>query len=168
LAVLPRTAGLLYWGVAAWRSGIFREPERHKRALVSTLVIAGAAGAIFTRYPVGSIDAAILLAAAYVSGLFLLLTPRRIARLPGLAALGQMALTNYLTQSIILGFIFYSYGFGFFGRMGPYTAASVGMALYIVQIEVSRWWLGRYRFGPFEWLWRSLTYGRRQPMIPYH
>src|SRR5205085_8871880 len=84
--------------------------------------------------------------------------------LRGLAALGQMALTNYLLQSVMLGCIFYGYGFGLFGRIGAAPAAAIGFAIYAAQVQLSRLWLRYFRFGPFEWLWRSLAYGRRQPM----
>ena len=77
--------------------------------------------------------------------------------------MGRMALTNYLVQSIVLGFVFYGYGFGLFGRIGSAAAAGIGVLIYLVQIQLSRYWLGRFCFGPFEWLWRSLAYGRRQP-----
>ena len=110
------------------------------------------------------IDAAALLALAYVSGLLLWLNPRRASKFPGLAALGQMALTNYLIQSLVLGFVFYGYGLGLFGRIGPAASAGIGVAIYAAQIQVSRYWLRRFRFGPVEWLWRSLAYGRRQAM----
>jgi uncharacterized protein len=75
-----------------------------------------------------------------------------------------MALTNYVLQSIVLGCIFYGYGFGLFGRIGSAAAAGVGLAIYSAQLQLSRFWLRRFRFGPFEWLWRSLAYGHRQPM----
>ena len=80
------------------------------------------------------------------------------------AAAGRMALTNYLTQSIVLGFVFYGYGFGWFGRIGPAAGLAMAIVLYAAQLAVSVVWLRQYRFGPFEWLWRSLTYGRRQPL----
>jgi uncharacterized protein len=80
------------------------------------------------------------------------------------AALGQMALTNYITQSIILSLIFYSYGLGLFGQLGSATAALIGVIIYSGQLVFSRVWLQRFRFGPLEWVWRSLTYGERQPM----
>ncbi|MEJ7608735.1 MAG: DUF418 domain-containing protein [Bryobacteraceae bacterium] len=73
-------------------------------------------------------------------------------------------MTNYLVQSIVLGFIFYGYGLGLFGRIGSGAAVGIGVALYILQVQLSRLWLRHFRFGPFEWLWRSLTYGKRQPM----
>jgi uncharacterized protein len=168
VAVVPRTTGLIYLGVATWRSGILRNVPQHRHKLLAALVVSGIGGAILTIRPVNHADTSIVIAVAYFCGLLLFLTPGRAAWFPGLAALGQMALTNYLMESIILGFIFYGYGFGLFGRLGPYAAAGIGIAVYILQIQFSRWWLARYRFGPFEWLWRSLTYGKRQPMIPYH
>ena len=157
ISILPRTVGLMYCGVAAWRSGILREPALHRGKLMAALAIGTAAGAVYESLPA-------LLALAYVSALLLLLTPERAARLPGLAAAGRMALTNYLVQSIVLGFIFYGYGFGLFGRIGSAAAACIGVTIYFVQIQLSRLWLDRFQFGPFEWLWRSLTYGQRQPM----
>ena len=80
------------------------------------------------------------------------------------AAAGQMALTNYLTQSLMLGLIFYGYGLGLFGRLAPAPVFAFGIAFYAAQLSISQWWLRRYRFGPVEWIWRSMTYGRRQPM----
>jgi len=80
------------------------------------------------------------------------------------ASLGQMALTNYLLESVVLGFMFYGYGLGLFGRIGSAPAVVIGVALYVGQLFFSRFWLRHYRFGPVEWLWRSLTYGRWQPM----
>jgi uncharacterized protein len=81
------------------------------------------------------------------------------------AAAGRMALSNYLAQSLIFAILFYGYGFGLFGRLDAATAAALGVALYAGQLWCSVWWLRRYRFGPFEWVWRSITYGRRQPML---
>jgi uncharacterized protein len=105
------------------------------------------------------------LALAYAAGLFLWLDPARPGPLARpFAAAGQMALTNYLTQSVVLSFLFYGYGLGLFGRLGPAEAALIGAALYAAQLALSRAWLRRFRFGPAEWLWRSLTYGRLQPM----
>ncbi len=161
IAILPRTAGLMYFGMAAWRSGILREPERHRGKLLTALALGGAAGLAYPSFPS-------LLALAYISAFLLLLNPRRAAWLPSLAATGRMALTNYLVQSIALGFVFYGYGFGLFGRIGSAAAAGIGVTLYLTQVQLSRLWLTRYQFGPFEWLWRSLTYRRRQPMQRRH
>jgi len=179
ISVLPRTVGLMYWGAAAWRSGILLSPERHRGKLAMCLLAGATVGGMLTANDTWAgasghtlfpwlknthLDASILLALAYVSGLLLWLTPRLAARLPGLAAMGRMALTNYLVQSVVLGWVFYGYGFGLFGRVGPAVAAGIGVAIYMMQVYLSRFWLQRFRFGPFEWLWRSLSYGLRQPM----
>jgi len=81
-----------------------------------------------------------------------------------LAAVGRMALSNYLGQSIICGLIFYAVGFGLYARFTGYYLYLVVVGVWAVQIAFSNWWLARYRFGPFEWIWRSLTYGQRQPL----
>jgi uncharacterized protein len=73
--------------------------------------------------------------------------------------LGRMAFTNYLVQSITLSCIFYSFGFALFGRLSVAQAIAIAAAIYTAQAAFSAWWLGRFRFGPMEWLWRSLTYG---------
>jgi uncharacterized protein len=60
--------------------------------------------------------------------------------------------------------IFMDMGFGLFGRVAPAPAAALGVAFYMAQLYFSQWWLARYRFGPCKWVWRSPTYGQRQPM----
>lgn len=86
-------------------------------------------------------------------------------RLLGWAApVGRLAFTNYLAQSVILGWIFYGYGLGLFGRLGVTSTLAIGLVVYFVQVPSSVWWLSRYRYGPVEWLWRTLMYGVRQPM----
>jgi uncharacterized protein len=81
-----------------------------------------------------------------------------------LAATGQMALTNYLMQTIICTTIFYGHGFGLFGSVERMAQVLVVLGVWAVQLIGSPWWLSRFRFGPFEWLWRSLTYLKPQPM----
>lgn len=78
------------------------------------------------------------------------------------AAAGQMALSNYLAQAMIFSMLFYGFGFGLFGQLGSAITMLIGVAVYVGQLAVSYIWLRRYRFGPAEWLWRSLTYGRWQ------
>jgi uncharacterized protein len=77
---------------------------------------------------------------------------------------GRMALTNYLTQSIICTTLFYSYGFGLYGRVNIWQGMLITLVIYIVQVVWSHYWLKHYRFGPFEWAWRSLTYRTIQPL----
>ena len=81
-----------------------------------------------------------------------------------LAAVGQMAFTNYLMQSIICTIFFYGYGFGYYGNLHLHQIYYVVGAVWIFQIIFSLIWLKYFRFGPFEWLWRSLTYWKAQPM----
>ena len=81
-----------------------------------------------------------------------------------LAAVGRMALSNYLTHSIVCTTLFYGYGFGLFGQINRTGLAAIVLAIWIFQLIVSPIWLRYFRFGPAEWLWRSLTYWRLQPM----
>ena len=83
-----------------------------------------------------------------------------------LAAVGQMALSNYLTQTLICTVLFYSFGFGFglFGKLARHELYFVVFAIWAAQLVWSPLWLRYFRFGPFEWLWRSLTYWQKQPM----
>lgn len=76
---------------------------------------------------------------------------------------GQMAFTNYLMQSLLVGLLFYGVGFGMFGKLQRYEMYYVVAATWILQITWSHAWLRYFRFGPLEWLWRSLTYWKKQP-----
>lgn len=75
---------------------------------------------------------------------------------------GRMAFTNYLTQSIIATTIFYSYGLGLYGEFGPLVGVILACVIFSIQVIFSKWWIKRYYMGPLEWVWRSLTYGRKQ------
>jgi uncharacterized protein len=77
---------------------------------------------------------------------------------------GQMAFTNYLMQSVICGIIFMGIGFGLFGRLQYHQLFYVVAAVWAVEIIWSHIWLRYFRFGPMEWLWRSLTYWKKQPI----
>lgn len=162
IAVQPRTTGLMLWGMAVWRSGVLRHPQAHR----PKLAVACAAGFALWGFALKSSTniSSIGLALAYVS-VFLLWSTTRPSFLPGIAAAGRMALTNYITQSIIFGLLFYGYGFGLFGQMGVAVAACIGVVVYAAQVQLSRVWLMRFQLGPLEWLWRSLAYGRRQPIL---
>ncbi len=75
-----------------------------------------------------------------------------------LAAVGRMALTNYIMQSIICGLLFYGVGFGLVGRVSRFETMFVVAGIWVVQLVGSSLWLRSFRFGPLEWLWRTLTY----------
>jgi uncharacterized protein len=85
-------------------------------------------------------------------------------RLGYLAPVGRMALTNYLTHSVLYFVLFTGVGFGLYGVVGPALCVGLAFVIFAAQMAFSRWWLGRYRFGPAEWMWRSLTYRQMQPM----
>jgi uncharacterized protein len=76
------------------------------------------------------------------------------------APVGRMALTNYLMHSVICVTLSYGFGFGLWWHTGAARAMAIAAAIILVQIPLSAWWLSRYRFGPVEWGWRRLTYGR--------
>ncbi|MEM1249818.1 MAG: DUF418 domain-containing protein [Acidobacteriota bacterium] len=82
-----------------------------------------------------------------------------------LAAAGRMALTNYISQSLIGTFVMYSWGLGKFASVNGTERVLLVIVVFSCQLALSRFWLTRFRFGPLEWLWRSLTYWRRQPML---
>ncbi len=81
-----------------------------------------------------------------------------------LAAIGQMALSNYILQSVVCAFVFTGYGIGLYGRLERYQLYYVLAGCWAVSLAASPIWLRHYRFGPLEWCWRSLTYWKRQPM----
>jgi uncharacterized protein len=99
-------------------------------------------------------------------GLIMLLAKAGLFRwiISGLGAIGQMAFSNYLFQSVVTAFLFTGYGFALYGKLQRYQLYYVVAAIWIVQLIISPIWLRRFRFGPLEWGWRSLTYWKRQPM----
>jgi uncharacterized protein len=75
-----------------------------------------------------------------------------------------MALTNYISHSIICAIVFHGIGFSMYGELQRYQLYYVVFAIWIFQLIISPIWLRHFRFGPLEWLWRSLTYREKQPM----
>jgi len=100
----------------------------------------------------------------YVSAV-ILLAQKEIwhERLAPLASVGRMALTNYLLQSVVCTLIFYGYGLGLYGEFGPLFGLALTIVIYLAQVRLSGWWLERFQYGPIEWVWRVLTYGRLRP-----
>jgi len=102
------------------------------------------------------------LAAFYASSLLLLSQRRAWKRwLAPLGSVGRMALTNYLLQAVIV--VPVCLGSNLFGRVTPSLGVLLAFAVWSVEVPASVWWLKRFPFGPAEWIWRSLTYGRRRP-----
>lgn len=76
---------------------------------------------------------------------------------------GRMSLTNYITQSIIMFVLFYGIGFGLYDTVSPLEGIVIVVVVYTLQVFASIWWFKHYRFGPLEWIWRGLTYNKKQP-----
>jgi len=84
-------------------------------------------------------------------------------RLQPLAQFGRMALTNYMATSVIVTTLFLDYGFGLYGKVSVISGLGIAATACALMIVISNWWMRRHLFGPAEWVWRSLTYGKRQP-----
>jgi uncharacterized protein len=162
--IFPRTIALFLLGVLAWRTGILLRPSQHRPllfGLAASGVIAGTGLTVAEQWRLGGV----VLALGYAAAIVVCVSFPAGQRMLGWAApVGRMAFTNYLMQSVVLGWIFYGYGFGLFGRLSVAAALAIALALYAAQVVFSAWWLRRYRYGPVEWLWRSLMYGKRQAM----
>ena len=82
-----------------------------------------------------------------------------------LVAVGQMAFTNYIMHSVICTLFFFGYGLNYYGELQFYQIYFVALAIWILQLFLSPLWLHYFLFGPLEWLWRSLTYWKLQPIL---
>jgi uncharacterized protein len=176
--IFPRTVALFLLGALVWRAGLLRNGPLRTRRLYAVAVAGIGCGAALTlaatasatgltgaRGEVAARLGSLLLAAGYGAAvLAIVANPAGAKALRWAAPVGRMAFSNYLAQSLVLGFIFYGYGFGLFGRAGVTAALLIALAVYAAQAAISAWWLERWRYGPVEWVWRSLMYGKRQPM----
>jgi uncharacterized protein len=177
--IFPRTIALFLIGALVWRSGILRRASEHRGLLFGIAVAGVVCGGALTLAAEGyaafgwswrareTIErlGGVILASGYAAAVIGLVSVPLGKRMLGWAApVGRMAFSNYLGQSLILGWIFYGYGLGLFGRASVTTALAIAVAVYAAQVGISAWWLRRYRYGPVEWLWRSLMYGAWQPM----
>ena len=178
------TLGFFLLGLYAGRRRFFESPATHRAFFVrlcrytglGTLALIAAAVVLFLViklpenaytpllggfiYDTG--NAALTL--FYVAGITLLFgKPGWAKRLAGLAPVGRMGLTNYLTQTVIGLVLFQGYAFGLLGEIGVAFSSALALPVFALQVQYSKWWLSRFRYGPFEWLWRSGTYLRMQP-----
>lgn len=107
-----------------------------------------------------------LVGLAWASGLLLVLRAGILARTTNaLAAVGRLAFSNYVLQTICCTLLFFGYGFGLYGKVPRAWLMAIVLGVSLVQIVFSLLWLRWFRFGPLEWAWRSLTYGKRQPFL---
>lgn len=105
------------------------------------------------------------LSLAYVSAICLYWVKKRgNTKWKLLAPIGRMALTNYLMQTILCVAIFYGVGLGLGGNIGPSVFFPIALGIYLLQILYSSLWLRYFNYGPFEWIWRQLTYWKRLPL----
>jgi len=102
----------------------------------------------------------------YISFIMLLCKTRNYILIKkGLAYVGRMALTNYILQSIICTWIFFGHGLGLFGTIERSAQVLIVVLVWAIQLLLSYIWLDHFRFGPLEWIWRSLTYWKLQPIL---
>jgi uncharacterized protein len=185
--MLPTTGFAIYatalflLGMWVWRAGIVQRLDEYRPVLKRVcawcipvgLVVSIYVAIVFAVVSPGHVSlwawlAGILwlpgshiLAAGYVSGLALIFLHEDWRRfLLPFAAVGRMALTNYLMQSVLCTLFFYHHTRSLYGRIGPALGLVPTVILYGAQVVSSNWWLQRYRFGPMEWLWRGMTYGK--------
>ena len=173
--------GLFLLGMWVWRAGIVQHLDEYRPVLKRVcawcipvgLIINGYGAYVNAVVPPDKITLSVqianivhflgahILAAGYISGLALIfLNPNWRPIVLPFAAVGRMALTNYLMESVLCTLFFYNYTTGLYGRVGPAMALIPTVVLFAAQIVFSNWWLKRYRFGPMEWLWRGMTYGK--------
>ena len=176
--VFPRTIALFLFGMFLWKAGILKRAREFRSSIAAAALACIVAGAVLTAADFqGSLRslgtfgfalaelAPVSLAVGYGAAIVTLMeiaAARRV--LSAFAPTGRMAFTNYIMQSIFFGLVFFGYGLGQFGRMSAAAALALGTTVYIAQTVMSRWWLRRYRFGPIEWLWRTLMYGSAERM----
>src|SRR5688572_16756695 len=179
------TFTLFLLGLIGLRLGIFDAPERHRRLIASMMVFGAASWAtamwVFPalpphtqgslvrmatlnalQYGLGQIRE-MWLAFTYIGVVLLLVAHSRqwLGRLGAFAWTGRMALTNYMIQIAILDLTFAKYALGL--SVTPLVGLTMAVALFVAMALASRWWLARFRYGPLEWLWRSITYAKCQP-----
>ncbi|GAA4452482.1 DUF418 domain-containing protein [Nibrella saemangeumensis] len=179
------TLGLFLLGLYVGRKQYFVDTSGHRRffrqllgwsaamALISTGTVIGLGGNIFGPPPAdwrGFVSLTAFdvhqaaLSAFYVAGVVLLFWQTRSMLLRSLVAVGRMGLTTYLCGTAFGVLLFLGYGLGQIGKMGMAASVGAGLLFFALQIPFSNWWLRRFHFGPVEWLWRSLTYFKAQPM----
>ena len=178
------TLGLFLLGLYAWRKGWFADSTCNRRffrqllvwsgglALGSTALVLALGGVAMGPPPPGwrgvvgatAFDVhQATLSAFYVAAVTLLFWQTRARFLHSLVAVGRMGLTTYLTQTLFGVLVFLGYGLGLVGKLGMAASVGVGLLFFALQIPLANTWLSRHQFGPVEWLWRSLTFGKAQP-----
>ena len=176
---LPTVLWLFLLGLLAGRHGLFERPNR--RAWVGILMTALPVALVFKgmyatwfftgTYSPFAVGYSFAIGGPALMFVYLALLTRLLEhkvwqrRLALFGFAGRMALTNYLTQSVVCTLIFNAYGLGYFNDVRLGTSLLLVLIIFVLQVLFSRFWLERFRFGPLEWAWRSLTYGAAQPLV---
>jgi uncharacterized protein len=186
LFMFPSIFAMFLTGMYVARRGILHEPAAHVRLLRALVFVAFPSGLLLNLAWVISSElihpayaswqglvsyslhllGAPLLTFGYAAAI-VLLWQRGSHRtwLRPFAPLGRMALTNYIMHSIVCTTIFYGYGLGYYGQTSPAAGLALALAILVLQLLLSNWWLRLSRFGPLEWLWRCMTYAEWQPIL---
>lgn len=180
----PMAFAMLLLGIAMARTGVLTAPHyyRHQRLLRPMLRwglpvgLMGSAVAATLSIASSAEDLAagvgfllqLLSAPAFCLGVTAWIAMLQVRRLPGplasLGAPGRMSLTIYIAESLLCALIFTSHGLGLFAQVGPAACLAIAAGVAVILTLSGRWWLKRHRFGPLEWLLRSGTYWRWQPI----
>lgn len=170
------TLALFILGMLAVRHHLVDRPRENARTIVAWMMFGFLSWAFYwtVLYPIGTLPWQLQrgfgllneqwLCLTFVGGVLLLTAYRPVwkQRLAWSGWAGRMALTNYMLQIAVLDFLVSGYGLSL--RLRPLLGMLAAGLLFAVEVVFSRFWLGRYRFGPLEWLWRSATYGTAQPL----
>lgn len=179
---LWRVSGLMLAGMAFFKLGVFSATRTTRTYVImllaglligAPLILAGVAYKDSVNWDVrycfflgGQFNywGSIPLALAWVGLVMLVCRSATLSavRRP-LAAVGQMAFTNYLLQSVVCTTLFFGYGLGWYGHVERIGQFGVVLGVWVVLLVLSVLWLRAFRFGPAEWVWRTLTYAKRQP-----
>lgn len=177
----PETLAYMLLGMAGLKSGLLTGAwplARYRRTAAITLaialptyvVLAAANLAMHFRFPelfafsmAATVPFRPLMVVGYAA-LVILLTRRGGALVGRIAAAGRAAFTNYLGTSLVMTAIFYGYGLGLYGHVGRLELYLFVLGMWVLMLLWSKPWLDRFRYGPFEWVWRSLARFRIEPM----
>ncbi len=181
---MPLAFALMLFGVAVGKTGIPQKIEEHKTLLIKVirwgfvLGIIGSTAALIGYINADQVESdywgiimyfgvavgAPALSLFYAAGTIQLYRSGKLQKFfTRLSAVGKMALSNYILQSIIATTIFYSYGFGLYGSIGPAVGILITLAIFTLQLFISPLWLKYFHYGLLEWLWRTCTYMKIQP-----
>ena len=181
-----RVFALFLLGFWVTRKGLFRQVEKYRPMLMRTMIIAFAVG-----IPLNIIYATIIndpsyynlawsgianpivyaygvpaLGIGFAIGITLLYQNKSWQKILNVfAPVGRTALTIYLMQSLIMTFVFHGWGLGYFAELNATQFVPLGFGLYALQVMISHLWLQFFKYGPFEWVWRTLTYGKAPALL---